>query len=271
MSLLSQVEKPKEKAPMITIVGSAGVGKTSLAGLFPNSLFVKFEDGTSVFESWDEDVKPSTLDLTASTDPLADIKSLISELGKTEHEFKAVVFDSITKLNTMMEVKICKDYEVKNIGEAAGGFQKAFDEVASWHLKFIEWCDYLRKVKNISIIFLSHSDIIRIKQSPDETSEYHVYGIQMHKKSSVIYRNYCDGVYYLTKEKFITGAETNKKGQTTKFGRATESGNRILVTSGDGKTGYIDCKDRYGLDPEIQVPHGTNPLLTQIKFFNTQA
>ena len=44
MSFLSQVAKPEAKAPMLTIVGSAGTGKTSLAGLFKNSLFVKLED-----------------------------------------------------------------------------------------------------------------------------------------------------------------------------------------------------------------------------------
>ena len=268
MSFLSQVAKPEAKAPMLTIVGSAGTGKTSLAGLFKNSLFVKLEDGTSVFESWDDEVKPSVLDLTTSIDPLNDLKNLIGELGKSEHEFKTVVFDSITKLNLMLEAKICKDYNVTNVAEAAGGFHKGFIEVSSWHQRFIEWCDYLRKAKNIAILFLSHLDIIKIKNSPEEASEYAVYGIDMYRKSAALYRNYSDGVYYLTKERFITGEETNKKGQTTKFGRATESGNRILITSGDGKTGYIDAKDRYGLDPEIPVPHGTNPLLTQIKFFN---
>ena len=269
MSLLATAKKPEPKAPMLTIVGSAGTGKTSLAGQFKNALFVKLEDGTSVFESWDEDVKPTVIDLTESKDIQADLKSLIVELGTTEHDFKTVIYDSITALNLLYEAKICKDYQVTTVADAAGGYFKGYAEVASWHQKFIGWCDYLRKSKDMAIIFLAHSEVEKIKNSPDEASEYAVFGIGMYRKSASLYRNFCDGVYYLTKEKFITGAETNKKtGATTKFGRATESGNRVLITSGDGKTGYIDSKDRYGLDPEIAVPQGTNPLLTLIKFFN---
>ncbi len=271
MSHLSQVKKPEPKAPMITIVGSAGTGKTSLAGRFPNALLVALEDGTSVFEGWEESEKPQTLDLSGSDDIQSSLKALISELGTQEHDFKTIVFDSITALNLMYEAKLCKDYKVATVADAAGGYFKGYTEVASMHEKFIGWCDYLRKAKGFSIVFLSHIEIEKIKNSPDETSEYAVFGIGMYRKSAAMYRNFCDGVYYLTKEKFITGAESDRKGKQTKFGRATESGNRVLITSGDGKTGYIDAKDRYGLDPEIPVPHGTNPLLTQIRFFNTQA
>lgn len=96
----------------------------------------------------------------------------------------------------------------------------------------------------------------------------------MHAKPASVYLNGSDGVYYLTKEAFIVGAEVNKRtGATTKYGRKTESGNRVLITSGDGKTGYIDAKDRYKLPAEIPVEHGENPLLKLISFYttNTQA
>ena len=270
MSLLQKASKPTGyDAPLLTIVASGGVGKTTMAGLFKNTLIVALEDGATVFEDWEEDVKPTILDLSSSKDIQTDLKNLIVELGTTEHNFKTIVYDTVTTLNLMYEEKICKDYDVKTVGEASGGYHKGYDEVASWHRKFLEWSRYLADNKGIPSIFLAHSDIIRMKNSPDESSEYAVYGIGMHKKSSVLYKNFSDGVYYLTKEKFILGAEVNKKtGATTKFGRATESGNRVLITSGDGRTGYIDAKDRYSLEPEIAVPHGTNPLLTQIKFFN---
>jgi len=272
MSLLEQVKKPVSKPPMITIVGSAGVGKTSLAGLFPDSLFVSLEDGTTVFESWNDDVKPQILDLSQSKSIQSDLLALVKELGTSEHNFKTVVFDSITTLNLMLELEMCKEQGVADVASAHGGYFRGFSVIADQHKKFIGWCDHLRKVKNMAVVFLSHVEIEKIKNSPEESSEYAVFAIGMYKKSSAMYRNFCDGVYYLTKEKFIVGAETNRKtGATTKFGRATETGKRILVTNGDGKTGYIDCKDRYGLPSEIEVEHGTNPLLTHIKFFNSQA
>lgn len=269
MSLLQQAKKPTGgEPPILTIVGSAGTGKTSLAGQFPNALLVAIEDGTTVFENWDDEVKPDILQKPETQDIKEFLYALLVELGTTEHNYKTIVFDSITALNIAFEKKVCKDENVAAVADSFGGYFKGYSVIADWHKWFIDLCIRLRDKKNIAIVFLSHLEIEKIKNSPDEASEYAVFGIGMYRKSAAMYRNFSDGVYYLTKEKFITGAETNKKGQTTKFGRATESGNRVLITSGDGKTGYIDAKDRYGLDPEIPVPHGTNPLLQQIKFFN---
>lgn len=274
MSILQQVKKPEAKAPMITIIGSAGTGKTSLAGLFPKPLFIQAESGDAVFESWDEDVRPDILSVEGKKTPYLFLLDVVRELYNSEHDYKTVVIDSITALNLLMEKEIVDDPDEKatNIADACGGYQKGFIESAQRHAQLIRSFDLLRKHKNMTIVFLGHSNIIKMKNSPEESSEYAVFGLDMHQKSAANYINNCDAVLYLTKEKFITGAETNKKtGATTKFGRATESGNRILITSGDGKTGYISAKNRYDLDPEIAVPQGTNPLLTQIKFFRTQA
>lgn len=274
MSILQQARKATDKVrpPMLTIIASKGVGKTTLAGMFPNPVFIQAEDGSEVFEQWEDDVQPALLPpLMNEQSARMTVLSTIGELLKTDHDFKTLVFDAITSMNLLFEKELCKLDNVTNVGDASGGFHKGYLTIANWHMDIIRGCERLRDEKGMSIVFLGHSAITKIKNSPDESSEYAIWGLDMYAKSANVYLNNSSGVYYLTKEKFITGAETNKKGQTTKFGRATESGNRILVTSGDGKTGYIDAKDRYGLDPEIPVPHGTNPLLTQINFFKTQA
>lgn len=269
MSILQQASKPVAKAPMITVIGSAGTGKTSLAGLFPKPLFIQAESGEAVFESWDDEVKPVILSVEGKKTPFEYTLEIIKELYTTDHEFKTIVFDSITAFNLLLEKQIVADDGATNMGDACGGYQKAFMVSASKHLQLINAFDALRKHKNIAIVYLGHSEVIKMKNNPDDASEYAVFGLAMHQKSAANYINNCDAVLYLTKEKFIMGAETNKKtGATTKFGRATESGNRVLITSGDGKTGYISAKNRYSLEPEIPVPHGTNPLLTQLKFFN---
>jgi hypothetical protein len=277
MSILATAKKPELKAPMITIIGGAGVGKTSLSALFPKPIILQAEEGDSTFDSWDEDAKPTVITMMGKKKPYQFVMEFIRELYTTEHEFKTVIVDSSTALNLMLEKQVVAEeieqgLKTTNIADACGGYHKGYIYTASLHAEIIRGFDALRKEKGITVIFLGHSEIIKIKNNPDDASEYAVFGLAMHQKSAANYINNCDAVLYLTKEKFITGAETNKKtGATTKFGRATESGNRILVTSGDGKTGYISAKNRYDLEPEIAVPHGTNPLLEQIKFFNTQA
>ena len=46
MSFLAQAKKATPQAPVLTIVGFAGSGKSSLAGLFPNNFYRDWETRT---------------------------------------------------------------------------------------------------------------------------------------------------------------------------------------------------------------------------------
>ena len=52
------LQKPVSKSPVITIVASPGVGKTTLAGLFPKPVFMQSENASTVFEGWEEESQP---------------------------------------------------------------------------------------------------------------------------------------------------------------------------------------------------------------------
>jgi len=195
----------------------------------------------------------------------------LRELATAEHDFETLVIDSNTSLNTKMEHQVCKKYGVTSVADAAGGYFKGYDEVAALHSDFMAACEILRARKNMAIIFLGHSGVQKIKNSPDQGSEYTVHSLDMFHKSAAVYINNSDAVIYIKKEELITGAETNKKGQTTKFGRAMQTGERVLITSGDGLLGYVSAKSRYPTPSEIPLPIGTNPLLPYIAFYNQGA
>lgn len=275
-TLAELVKKPTVKPPMLTIVGSPGTGKSSLAGLFPNPIFIQTEDAETVFESWEDDVKPSFLpkiirsNFTNQTAPRRTsdhIKSQLRMILEDEHDFETLIIDSVTSLNTLFEDEVCKEYNVDNVGDAAGGFFKGFKVVSRMHADIKQFCEAIQKKRGMTIILLAHTGIERMKQSPD-TDEYSFFTLDMYKDSVPVYTNLVDGVFYLKKEEFVSGVEKNKKnGQVTKYGKLIQTGDRILITNGDGKVGYINAKSRYPLETEIKIPQGENPLLELIPFF----
>jgi hypothetical protein len=275
---LSALTKPQLKAPQITIVGTPGVGKSTLAAMFPAAIFAQAEDGSSVFDSWDEDAKPTMFPalrravakdgkLVHSTkDQLIE---QLRALATQEHDFKTLVLDSVTSLHSLFEHEVCESYGVDNIGEAAGGYGKGFLAVKEMHAEVKDACDYLRSKKDMAVIFLAHAGIKKIRHRPD-AEEHSVYSLDMHDGSIPIYVNLVDAVLYLRQEEFIKGRQEDRKGNTTKFGKIVQTGERVLVTSGDGKIGFANAKNRYELPAELPVERGTNPLIGLIPYFKTK-
>lgn len=278
MSILQQAKKPSARPPMVTIVGSPGTGKTTLGALFPSAILLVTEDGTSVFESWDEEVQPDILprlpraakdeagNLARSTRDA--LMSTMAALIEEEHEYKTLVVDSITTLDLLFQAEIALRDGVGNVADAAGGFHKGYTEVASWHADFIYRCEQLRAVKKMGIVFLAHSGVKKIRNRPDAAADYSVFSLEMDNQALSAYVAQSDAVLYIKKEEFVTGQETNKRGQTTKYGRVTQTGRRTLITTGDGLVGYVTAKNRYGMPPEIELPMGENPILQYIKFYS---
>lgn len=279
MSYLARASKPAAKPPMLTIVGSPGSGKTTLGALFPGAIMLMAEDGASVFENWDDDAQPAVLPRLpkASKDDLGNMRStketlfgIMDELMGTEHGYKTLVLDSITTLDMLFGHEIALRDGVNTVADASGGFHKGYAEVASWHAELIYKCEQLRAVKKMAVVFLAHTGIKKIRNRPDAAADYSVFSMDMDNQALSIYTSQCDGVLYLVKDEFVTGAETNRKGQTTKYGRIMQTGERKLVTSSDGQVGYINAKNRYNMPAELPVEHGTNPILQYVKFYNSE-
>ena len=276
MSYLQQAKKAHPTAPIITIVGFPGTGKTTLGGLFPSSIFIQAENASTVFETMPVDQQPTFMPPLTRSDKKRGVKTSdvirdqLRELVTVEHPFKTVVFDSVTALNDLFEHEVV-EYDNKNadsIGNAAGGYHKGYDVVASMHAEVRRYCEHLR-LKGMAVIFLSHTGIVKMKNRPDETSEYTAFSLGMNEKSRSVYVKYSDAVLYLKSQQIITGGEENRKGQTVKAARVMTTGDRILITSSDGTVGYIDAKNRYdGMPQEIPVEPGQNPIMQYVPFYN---
>jgi hypothetical protein len=277
MSHLDRAKKSKPQAPVITIVGFAGAGKSTLAATFPNPIFVQAENATTAFELWGEDDQPTFFEQLPSPSakrnikPSEVLKEQLRELVSKQHDFKTVVIDTATALNALFEQEIIEfdPNGANNIGEAAGGFGKGYLAVAKLHCDVRNACEHLRN-KGIAVVFLAHSGIAKVKNRPD-VEAYATWTLDMHEASRRAYIGPSDAVLYLKSKEFVMGSDRDKKGNVKSYGKMTSTGERVLITASEGTIGYVDAKNRYHMPDEIEVGERENPLLNYIPFFNPAA
>ena len=275
MTYLEQVRKPRPQAPIITLVGFPGVGKSTLGGLFPSPIFIQAENAGAVFEKWPEEKKPPMFPIIPSASaargimPSETIIEQLRELISQPHGFKTVVIDAVTTLHALFEDEIVSfdPNKPSNIGDAAGSYGKGYLAAANLHAKVMNACEHLRR-RGIGVVFLAHTGIGKIKNRPD-VEAYSTWTIDMHEASRRIYVANSDAVIYMHSREFVTGVETDKKGRLTKLGKIRSTGERILITSSEGTTGFVDAKNRYGMPCEIECEEGDNPILQYVPFYNT--
>ena len=113
MDLKSMISRPVSDAPMLTIFGEGGTGKTSLAATFPAPVFIRAEDGFDVFAG---KKAPNAFPVLKNGE---DIFEQLDALLEQEHPFKTLVIDSITSLDKKFESDIVrKDPRAKSINQA---------------------------------------------------------------------------------------------------------------------------------------------------------
>tara|TARA_A100000172_G_scaffold52540_1_gene33244 strand:- start:1951 stop:2715 length:765 start_codon:yes stop_codon:yes gene_type:complete len=252
MSILSKIEKPKDRAIICTILGDAGMGKTSLAATFPKPVFIRAEDG---LQGVPENQRPDALPLLKSVDGLWE---QLTALIKEEHNYKTVVIDSITKLESMFI-----DYVVNNdpknpksIVQANGGYGAGREAVGALHSRVRNAAQALND-KGVHVVFIAHAETVTIE--PPDGDSYTRYDLRLHKRSVSPYTDNVDLVGYLKLQTFLTGDEDKKKAKT--------DGSRVLTCHPEPS---CVSKNRYNIEKPITVKRGENPLSQYVKTLNTK-
>lgn len=244
MSLLSTVTKPNDRPVIATITGDAGVGKTTLAATFPKPIFIRAEDG---LQSVPSDMRPDAFPV------VSDVKTLweqLMALVNDEHDYKTLVIDSITQLETLFgEYVIETDIKKpKSLAQANGGYGAGYGAVSALHGRVRKAAKVLNEKRGMNVIFIAHSDVMTI-ELPDE-DPYSRYELRLHKKSAPHYTDNVDLVAYLKLETFTQGDGERKK--------AISSGQRVAVCH---TAAAQISKNRYGIESELAVAKNENPFI----------
>lgn len=244
MSVLSTISKSEARPPIITILGDAGTGKSSLAASFPNPVFVRAEDGLNRIEK--------SLDSPDAFPPITEAPQLwdqLMALVNEDHGYDTLVIDSVTKLEELFIREILdNDKRAKGINQALGGYGNGPAAVAAGHARVRKAAGVLNVKKGMAIIFIGHANL-ETMHLPD-IDDYQRYSLRLMSKSIAPYVDDVDLVALVRLTSALRGDEGERK-------KVVSDGSRELVCHA---TAASVTKNGLGITEPIDFDPGTNPL-----------
>lgn len=250
MSMLSAIEKPKDRPPIITICGDAGAGKTRLAATFQNPIFIRAEDGMQSIPATE---RPDAFPVLRGPNATEIVKTLFDQmiaLLREPHDYQTLVIDSVTALDEIFTAEALeKDGKAKTLATALGGYGAGVQYVSSQHHRVRKAAQLLNERRGMTVVFLAHADIETMRL-PDQ-DDYQRWSLRLPQKSLPAYTDFPDIIGFIRQVSVIKGGEGERK-------RALSSEDReLIIYSGAAQV----SKNRYGITEALDVPEGDNPLL----------
>ena len=241
---LKTLSKPSGQRPIIcTLFGEGGMGKTTLAAMFPSPVFIRTEDGTASLAGNDN---VSLFPLATSTQ---DVLDAIEALATQKHDHKTLVIDSITQLGTLIEAEIvANDPKAKSINQAGGGYGAGYSAAAEKHRQIRDWAGSLAYEKGLNIVFIGHADT-EMLDLPDMDA-FARYTVRMHRKSLPHYTDNVDLVGLIRLKTFVRGGDGDKK-------RAISTGEREIICHPQASS---VTKNRFNVSEPLAFTFDRNPF-----------
>lgn len=226
-----QITKGKRaRAQKVVVYGPEGVGKSTFAAQFPETLFIDTEGST-------DNMDISRLDKPSSYTML---KTEIAWLKANPTACKTLVIDTIDWAESLIVDDICALHQKKGIEDFGygNGYVYVKEELGRFLNSLSELVDL-----GINIVLTAHAQIRKFEQ-PDEMGSYDRWELKLGKKTSSqtapLVKEWADMVLFANYKTVVMTADNKKKKAT--------GGQRVLYTQHHPAW---DAKNRHGLPEEM--------------------
>jgi len=240
MGMLETIQSGKEaKPPRIMLYGSEGIGKSTFGAKAPKPIFIQTEDGLSEIE--------------CSRFPLSkDFNSMFGALEaliKEKHDFQTVVIDSCDWAERVIFDEVCREFGVKSVEKADGGYARGYVHALSYWRKMINALEHLRNEKGMACILIAHAKVERFEDP--ESSAYDRYTPRLHRHAAALISEWVDAVLFATR-RFRTQKEDAgfNRERTIAAPVGADGGERIIRTLGGPA---CVAKNRFNLPAELPL------------------
>jgi hypothetical protein len=240
MSMLSRIERGRTPMPPRVIVyGTEGIGKSTFASGAPRPVFIQTEDGLGQIEC----------DKLPLAESFEDVHLALVELQTEQHDYETVVVDSLDWLERLIWDAVCKEYGVKSIEKADGGYARGYSHALVYWRQIIDALNTLRNERNMVVLLIAHTKIERF--ADPEFAAYDRYSPRLHKHAAALISEWGDAVLFATR-KIRTETEDAGFNRTRTIANAIgkDGGERILRCVGGPS---CIAKNRFGIVEELPL------------------
>ena len=217
------------------IYGPEGIGKSTLAAMWPNPIFIDLEGGTN-------QLPVVRLETPSSWSML---RAELTAIKNREVPCSTVVIDTMDAAERM-----CAEYIMARDGKKSieeWGYGKGYTILQE---EFGRLLDYLTDIaaSGINVVVLGHSTMRKFER-PDESGAYDRFELKLTKQVSPMVKEWADMVLFCDYKTYV---ETNKSGKAKATGGA-----RVIRTT---HAPTWDAKNRFGLSDELPLKLGEMPV-----------
>jgi hypothetical protein len=214
------------QAQRTVIYGPEGIGKSTLAALWPNPLFLDTEDGTS-------HLNVRRIRVTAWKDVL----DAMATIQKQPSLCDTIVIDTADWAERLCVSHICA--KAKNTSIEDFGFGKGYIYLAE---EFAAMLHTLRELRDTGIhsVIVAHSTVKKL-ELPDQGGAYDHYELKCSRTVTPLLKEWADALLFINYKVLVS---TDKDGRS----RAVGGKERIIHTQ---HSAAFDAKNRWNLQPTI--------------------
>lgn len=213
------------RAQKVVLYGSEGIGKSTLAAMFPNPLFIDTEGGTAHMDVR-RIAKPGTW---------VELMDILNEVSMTPDICGSLVIDTADWAEQMAVSHVCAKY--KKAGLEDFGYGKGHTYLAEEFTPFFRALDRIIGA-GIHVVITAHAKMRKFEQ-PDEMGAYDRWEMKLSKQVAPLFKEWCDMLLFLNYQTYVVTTEN----KSTK----AQGGKRVIYTSHHP---CWDAKNRHGL-PEV--------------------